>query len=251
MIATGFLVICSVLAGNVNATLTDIELDKLAAQQLQDPETTQNLEEYFQIEKHIVRMVYRKGLTLEDRKSKINQLIKERSERFGKLPFSGPLNLTQAVDAYLTMPRKAPIENNLIHLQETFETYKTSELELKAFTSAGRELGLRNLQRRAEGAWTQLFGLTLKSLSTKDRVGSVLVTGVVPNGPASQAGFRAQDHLRFIEKKRMTTATEVWRTFQDYQPGSQLLIKVLRGKGEMKLRLAVPHYEHLWRVPSP
>ena len=67
----------------------------------------------------------------------------------------------------------------------------------------------------------------------------VLITGVLQNGPASQAGMRPGDVVTTIAGRAVHSTSELLLAVADLQPQTQAQIGVQRGKDTLQLTVTV------------
>jgi len=75
---------------------------------------------------------------------------------------------------------------------------------------------------------TAFLGVTVS-----DRAGGVVLTQLVPGGPAEQAGLRIGDQLRKLGNQTIRTSSDVPETVRTYAPGNKIVAEVVR-QGELK-----------------
>ncbi|KAA5543171.1 M28 family peptidase [Roseiconus nitratireducens] len=68
------------------------------------------------------------------------------------------------------------------------------------------------------------------------RDGSVRITGVTPDGPASKAGLQIGDQIQRLGEKEMRTTADVLSWVRNHSPGDRFEIKVMRNATELTLR---------------
>lgn len=72
-----------------------------------------------------------------------------------------------------------------------------------------------------------------------DESNGAVVTEVVSNSPAAQAGLQATDRITKIDETPITNAEELLKTIAAYAPGSNVTINYLRGNQSMTTQAAL------------
>ncbi|MEH6530203.1 MAG: outer membrane-stress sensor serine endopeptidase DegS [Photobacterium frigidiphilum] len=81
-----------------------------------------------------------------------------------------------------------------------------------------------------------------------DQVSGIIVMGMDPNGPATKAGFKAQDILVEIDGKPVTDMRNVLDIVTELRPGSTVAMKVLRNGKPLVLSVLIADEPE---VPEP
>lgn len=85
----------------------------------------------------------------------------------------------------------------------------------------------------------QIFGLPLSE--------SVVVTGVLQNGPAARAGIRPGDALLRVGRTEVTNVSELLSAVAALRPGEPAAFKILRREREMELTVTPASRPHVQR----
>jgi hypothetical protein len=81
---------------------------------------------------------------------------------------------------------------------------------------------------------TAYLGVTLS-----DRGDHVVVSGIVPDGPASRGGVREGDRLDRLGRRRIRTTTDVLETLRGQSPGDKLPVRLLRGGRPVEIEVTL------------
>ena len=67
----------------------------------------------------------------------------------------------------------------------------------------------------------------------------MIVTQVVPNGPAAQAGVQANDVITAIDGHPLTDESEIYRVLQVHKPGDKVTLAIARGNQTLNLTVTL------------
>ena len=67
----------------------------------------------------------------------------------------------------------------------------------------------------------------------------MIVTQVVPNGPAAQAGVKANDVITAIDGHPLTDDSEIYRVLQLHKPGDTVTLSIVRGNQTLNLTVTL------------
>jgi S1-C subfamily serine protease len=98
--------------------------------------------------------------------------------------------------------------------------YRTYELELKQFGE---------VRSRARRPWLGLY--------SNPMAGHVVVSGVVPGGPAARHGLREGDIILSVEKKEIRSRSELYLEMWKKRPGERILFRILRDEQSFELEV--------------
>ncbi|MGC0192829.1 PDZ domain-containing protein, partial [Klebsiella pneumoniae] len=75
-----------------------------------------------------------------------------------------------------------------------------------------------------------------------DQIQGIVVNDVAPDGPAAQAGIRANDVIISVNDKPAVSALETMDQVAEIRPGSEIPVVIMRDDKKITLHIAVQEY---------